>query len=269
MADDDRSQVLAAPSLTDVVAAAGVDNMAADGDVESSRSSAGLSKPTVQLAEGLALLPGAAGHDPSAASAIVDPASASPASVPPTPTADEPRPAVPAVSIAAASVDHATLELSELLTTAIEPSTALCAWAVPSVAVDPTTTDDVPPPAAEAPVELARPVPTLSAACSARLDDGAKVDPEPVAVAVVWSVASQLAVDAPSALVDVVDGAADAHSAAVRTSSAGSTLPDMVCSGAVAETSVSALTGVCVEWLGPVGSRAELEPKLAVDVEAS
>jgi hypothetical protein len=43
----------------------------------------------------------------------------------------------------------------------------------------------------------------------------------------------------------------------------------MVCSGAVAETSVSALTGVCVEWLGPVGSRAELEPKLAVDVEAS
>jgi hypothetical protein len=91
---------------------------------------------------------------------------------------------------------------------------------------------------------------------------------EAVAVAVV-SIAPQLAVDAKVALVGDVDGAAGARSVAVRMSSAGSALADMVCSCAVAETRRSVLTGLCVERPGSVGRRAELETKLAVDVGAS
>ena len=97
--------------------------------------------------------------------------------------------------------------------------------------------------------------------------------PETEAVAVVTvvvtSVASQLAVDARAALVGDVDGAAEAQSVAVRMSSAGSALADMVCSCAVAETRVPALFELCIEWLGSVGRRAELEPRLAEDVGAS
>ena len=86
----------------------------------------------------------------------------------------------------------------------------------------------------------------------------------------VVSIAPQLAVDAKVALVCDVDGAAGARSVAVRMSSAGSALADMVCSCAVAETRRSVLTGLCVERPGSVGRRAELETKLAVeDVGAS
>ena len=80
------------------------------------------------------------------------------------------------------------------------------------------------------------------------------------------SVASQLAVDARAALVDEVDGAAEAQSSAVPMPSAGSGAAVMGCWCAVAETGRSVLTAGCVE---SVGRRAELEPKLTPDVGAS
>jgi hypothetical protein len=251
----------AAPSLLDSVAAAGVPAAAADVAVES-RSSAELPLSAVKAS----VVPGATRDDTPATPATVHLVCPSPASVPPTASPDDPLPTVPAVPIPAASVDQATLELSEALASPSQPSPPLSSpSAARSAAVDPTPADGVPPLAPAAPVELSPRVPTLSAACSARLDDGTDPAAEAAAVAVL-STAPQLAVDARVALLGDADGAADAQSAPVRISSAGSALADMVCSCAVAETRGSVLTGVCVEWPGSVGRRAELEPNLAVDV---
>jgi hypothetical protein len=94
--------------------------------------------------------------------------------------------------------------------------------------------------------------------------------PDTEAAAVVtMSVASHLPLDACGALVDTVDGAAEARSLAVRMSSAGAALAAMVCSCAVPETRESVPMASCVEWLPSVGRRAELEPGLTVDVGAS
>jgi hypothetical protein len=112
----------------------------------------------------------------------------------------------------------------------------------------------------------------LSAAWSARLDDGMEPGTEAAAMVVEMSVASQLAVDARAAVVDEeAEGAAEAQSPAVRMSSAGSALADaMDCWCAVAGTGGSALMlAVCVEGAASVGRSAELEPKLTVDVGAS
>ncbi len=249
---------LASPWLGDVIAAADVvstDN--ADTDVES-RSSTDLPAPTVQGP----VVPDAPRDDTSATRPIVDAACASPASVPPTASPDEPSATGPAVPIAPASGDQATLELSKVLASASSPAPPAPLGL--SVAVDPTPADDVPPAAPATPVELARPVPMLSAACqwSARLDDGMEPETEAVAV-VVMSVASQLAVDARAALVGEVEGAAGAQSLA------GSALADMDCWCGVAETGRSVLIAACVEWLPSVERRAELEPELTDDVGAS
>ena len=244
-----------------MMAAADVAAAAAGGDVES-RSSTGLPAPTVQAA----VVPDAARDAASATRAIVDAACASPASVPPTASADELSATGPAVPIAAASDGQATLELSQALASASSPAPPASLGL--SVAVDPTPADDVPPAAPATPVELSRPVPMLSAAWSARLDDGMEPETEAVAV-VVMSVASQLAVDARAALVGEVEGAAEAQSLAVRMSSAGSALADMDRWCGVAETGRSVLIAVCVEWLPSVGRRAELEPELTEDVGAS
>ena len=234
--------MLDTPSLGGVIAAAGVEAAAADGDGEK-RSSAELPAPTIQGA----VVPAAASDDASAARALVDPAS--PASVPPTASPDELRATAP---IVAASDGQAALELSEVLASASEASPAPPASVAHSVAVDPTPADDVPPAAPATPVELSRPMPTLYAAWSASLDDSVKPETEAVAVVVV-PVASQLAVEARVALVGDAEGAAEAQSLAVRMSSAASALADIVCSSAVAETRVSVLIGWCVSRLGSVG----------------
>ena len=252
---------LASPWLGDVIAAADVSADNADTDVES-RSSTDLPAPTVQGP----VVPDAPRDDTSATRPIVDAACASPASVPPTASPDEPRATGPAVPIAPASDDQPTLELSKVLARASSPAPPAPLGL--SVAVDPTPADDVPPAAPATPVELSRPVPMLSAAWSARLDDGMEPETEAVAV-VVMSVASQLAVDARAALVGEVEGAAEAQSLAVRMSSAGSALAGMDCWCGVAETGRSVLIAVCVEWLPSIGRRAELEPELTEDVGAS
>ena len=246
--------MLASPSLRDVIAAAGVAAAAGDDD-DDPRSSPELPETAVRGSVDL--------HDTSAARPIVDPVCASPASVPPTAS-----PVVPAVAIAAASDDQPTLELSDELASASQSSSAPPASVARSAAVDPTPPDDVPPAPPPPPVEPSRPVPTLSAAWSARLDDG--LNPEKAVAVVLVSVASQLPVAPRPALVRGVDGAADAQPLAVRMPSPGSALADMVWSGAVAESRVSVvLIGLGVEWPGSVGRRPELEPKLAEDVGAS
>jgi hypothetical protein len=147
----------------------------------------------------------------------------------PTPSADEPRATGPAVSIviiAVSTVDQVTLELDQVLATASTLPAPPASMAT-SVAVVLTSSVDVPPAAPAEPVELSRPVPRLSAAWSARLDDG--MEPEAEAAAVVaTSVAPQLPVDVPAALVGDVEGAAGARSRVVRMSSAGPALSDMV-----------------------------------------
>jgi hypothetical protein len=132
--------MLAAPSPPDVVAAAGDADAAADVGVEN-RPSAGLPLIAVKGS----VVPGAPADDTSATPAIVDPACSSPVSVPPTAAADELRLTVPAPPIAAASVDQATLQLTDVLPSASEPSPPPQPSLAPSVPVDPTPPDDVPP----------------------------------------------------------------------------------------------------------------------------
>ena len=88
-----------------------------------------------------------------------------PASVLPAASALEPRATAPALSIvvvvAASAVDQVAPELGEVLASASSPAPP--ASMAHAVAVDPTVVDEGPPAAAATPVELARPVPTLSA----------------------------------------------------------------------------------------------------------
>ena len=205
-------------------------------DVVETRSSTALLAPAIPPA----VVPDAAVDDgPSSTSpAVVDPACASPASVLPTLTADQPRATGPTVSIVTSVVstlDQVAIKLARELATASSPAPP--APTVPSRAVDPTPSVDVPPAAPAPSVELSRPVPRLSAAWSARLDDGMA---EAVADEVM-SVLPQLPVDARASLSGDVEGAAGAWSRVVRVSSAGPALSDMVWSWAGAESRESAV----------------------------
>ena len=220
VADDAWLGRLASPSLGGRVA----DAEAHATDVVGTRSSTALPAPAIPPA----LAPDAAVDDGQSSSspAVFDAACASPASVLPTPGPDEPRatgPAVSVVAIVVATLDQATLELGHELASSPAPPAPMAA----PVAVDPTPSVDVPPAPPPPPVELSGPVARLPAAWSARLDDGMEPDSE-AATVVAMSVAPQLPVDAPAALVGHVEGAAGAWSRVVRMSSAGPPLSDMV-----------------------------------------